>query len=59
MLSLNFGIRYFKVIESIRMQLSVIDLVSSNDNILLIFKLTPELESKANNGTRAQVFVIV
>jgi len=45
MLSCSFGICYFNVSESIRMQLPATDPVSTNDNILLISKLTAELES--------------
>lgn len=45
MLSRSFGIRYVNVLESIRMQLPVTDLVSTKDNIFLISKLTDELES--------------
>jgi len=45
MLSRSFDIRYFNVIESIRKQLLVTDLVSTNDNILSISNLTAELES--------------
>ena len=44
-LSRSFGIWYSNVLEYLRMQLPVTDLVSANNNIFLMFKLTAELES--------------